>query len=314
LACLTRYEAWPVTAAALVLAAWALVRKGLPRRDAARDVATIAAYPAAAIVLFLIFSRVVIGQWFVANGFFIPENKAQGDLWLVIKEIAWGVEALSASWLVWVGAIGLVVAAGVSLGRRPEALVVLALTATAATPLVAFYGGHPFRIRYMVPLLAAEAVGVGIAAGAWRRSRIPALAAALTLTAVTLRPLNAGAPMVVEAQWDRPNTPVRAEVTACLGQPGRGEKIMASMGSLGHYMQEASRSGFDLRDFLHEGNGDIWLAALDDPRPFADWLLIEEKAEGGDMLAHIAREQPRFLDGYSRVCEGAGVALYRRDR
>ena len=40
-------------------------------------------------------------------------------------------------------------------------------------------------------------------------------------------------------------------------------KIMASMGSLGHYMQEASRAGFAIRDFLHEGNGDIWLAALD---------------------------------------------------
>src|SRR5438552_4309097 len=26
-------------------------------------------------------------------------------------------------------------------------------------------------------------------------------------------------------------------------------------------MQELSRSGFELRDFLHEGNGDIWLAA-----------------------------------------------------
>ena len=86
---------------------------------------------------------------------------------------------------------------------------------------------------------------------------------------------------------------------------------MASMGSLGHYMQEASRAGFAIRDFLHEGNGDIWLAALDDPRPFVGWVLIEEKAEGGDMLARIAREQPAFLDGYSRVCEGAGLALYR---
>ena len=27
------------------------------------------------------------------------------------------------------------------------------------------------------------------------------------------------------------------------------------------------------------------------------------------MLARIAREQPHFLDGYSRVCEGAGLAL-----
>jgi hypothetical protein len=88
---------------------------------------------------------------------------------------------------------------------------------------------------------------------------------------------------------------------------------MASMGSLGHYMQAASEDGFQIRDFLHEGNGDIWLAALERPRPFATWLLIEEKAEGGDMLARIARERPHFLDGYSRVCEGAGLALYRRD-
>lgn len=41
-------------------------------------------------------------------------------------------------------------------------------------------------------------------------------------------------------------------------------------------------------------------------------MLIEEKAEGGDMLAKRAREHPHFLDGYSRVCEGAGVALYER--
>ena len=118
--------------------------------------------------------------------------------------------------------------------------------------------------------------------------------------------------MVTEAQWDRPNAPLRARVTACIAQPLGGDKIMASMGSLGHYMQEASRSGLAIRDFLHEGNGDIWLAALDGPRPFAAWMLIEEKAEGGDMLARIAREQPAFLDGYARVCEGAGLALYRR--
>ena len=31
------------------------------------------------------------------------------------------------------------------------------------------------------------------------------------------------------------------------------------------------------------------------------------------MLAAIAREHPAFLDGFSRVCEGAGLALYRRD-
>ena len=40
--------------------------------------------------------------------------------------------------------------------------------------------------------------------------------------------------------------------------------------------------------------------------------MIEEKAEGGDMLAKLSRARPSFLDGYARVCEGAGLALYKR--
>jgi hypothetical protein len=135
------------------------------------------------------------------------------------------------------------------------------------------------------------------------------------LAGVELRPFDARAPMVVEAQWDQPNRPVRQRVTECLAAWRDGEKIMASMGSLGHYMQETSRSGFAIRDFLHEGNGDIWLAARErSPRPYAGWILIEEKANGGDLLARKAREHPEWLSGYSRVCEGAGLALYRRDQ
>ena len=34
----------------------------------------------------------------------------------------------------------------------------LALITTAALPWTAFIDGHPYRIRYMVPLIAAEAV------------------------------------------------------------------------------------------------------------------------------------------------------------
>jgi hypothetical protein len=71
-------------------------------------------------------------------------------------------------------------------------------------------------------------------------------------------------------------------------------------------------AGFDVKDFLHEGNHPVWDAAIVDPRPYVGWILVEERAEGGDMLAVRARENPAFLDGFSRVCEGGGVALYRR--
>jgi hypothetical protein len=315
LACLTRYEAWPVAAAAFPVCIWARWRRGRPLDQAAAEVAVLGISSAAAMIGFAIFSRAVVGRWLVVSGFFVPENKALGDGLMAAKEIAWGLAGVGGTALVWIAAAGLagVAVIAVSDRRRADALVVLTLLAAAAVPWAAFYQGHPFRVRYVMPLVLAEAIGCGVAAGAVRRASTASAAVVIAVALFTLRPLDVAAPIVLEAQWDRPNVPARARVTECLGAPRPGQKIMASMGSLGHYMQEASQAGYRIRDFLHEGNGDIWLAAIDRPRPFADWILIEEKAGGGDMLALIARQHPHFLDGYSRLCEGAGLALYKRD-
>jgi len=314
LACLTRYEAWPLTASALIIAAWVRCQSGEALGEACRRVGAIALYPAAAIAGFAIFSRVVVGQWFVGGDFFVPENKALGDWWLAAKEIGWGTEQLSGRALTWIGGAGVAIAALSLFARRSGKAFALPFVTMAAIPLAAFHQGHPFRIRYAVPLIAVEAIGAGLVVGAIPIRRVRAIGAAALCAVVTweLRPLDASAPMVAEALWDRPNFSERARVTACVGRLEPGAKIMASMGSLGHYMQDASQAGLALRDFLHEGNGDIWLAALESPRPFAEWMLIEEKAQGGDMLAKIARDRPAFLGGYQRVCEGAGMALYRR--
>ena len=40
--------------------------------------------------------------------------------------------------------------------------------------------------------------------------------------------------------------------------------------------------------------------------------MIEERAEGGDMLALRARADGHFLDGFERQADGGGLALYRR--
>ena len=331
LACLTRYEAWPVTCAALAAAAWTRWRRGQPLSASIIAVARVAAYPTAAILAFALFSRVVVGQWFVSGDFFVPDNKAQGLPIAAVNEIIWGTRALSGRMTIVLGVAGCIAlaAAGLFVRRRAGALIALSLAATAAVPWAAFVDGHPFRIRYMVPLIAIEAVAAGwlvdvLALFVERpfhgRGRGPERAAPRTGLAILvcgmalyeLHPFDAKAAMVVEAQWDRVNVAPRREVTRCLKARYRGESIMASMGSLGHYMQETSHEGFNVRDFLHEGNGDIWLAALDTPASFAGWMLIEEKAEGGDMLYKRARENPDFLRGFSRVCEGAGVALYER--
>ncbi len=262
---------------------------------------------------FTVFSRVVIGAWF-ASGFFIPENRAQGHPYDAVAQIAWGLRELSGSGVLVVAVAGGLVLAATSLLSKTSAarILPLALLGTAAVPWSAFMDGHPFRIRYVVPLIAVQAICAGIVAGSWRKGRIALVTVLLVVTIYELRPLDQAAPMVAEAQWDRPNAAPRQVVTSCLRDGYRGESVMASMGSLGHYMQDLSRAGFSIRDFLHEGNGDIWLNALNTPRPYVGWILIEEKAEGGDMLAALARERPGFLEGYSRVCEGAGLALYRR--
>ena len=313
LACLTRYEAWPVTAAALAAAVWVLWRQHEPLSRALKAVTAVALYPAAAIVAFVVFSRVVTGAWF-ANDFFVAENTAKGHPYEALAQVAWGVRALSGYGLLTAALAGAALACFWALSARDHwrAILPVALLATASVPWSAFVDGHPYRIRYMVPLLAAEAVFAGFVAGAWKRAR-PAVIAALVLILVfELRPLDQSAPMVVEAQWDRPNIAARNTVSEFLAANYRGETVMVSMGSLGHYMQDLSRSGFSIRDFLHEGNGDIWLYGLENPRAVAGWMLIEEQAEGGDMLARRAREHPAFLTGFARVSEAAGTALYRR--
>ncbi|HXH06432.1 MAG TPA: hypothetical protein VNI83_07550, partial [Vicinamibacterales bacterium] len=125
-------------------------------------------------------------------------------------------------------------------------------------------------------------------------------------------PLDPSAPMVREAQLDAANRRGRVVVTEYLRAHRDGRPILASMASLGHYMHETAAAGFDLKAFVHEGNGELWMAALAHPAAHAGWILIEERAEGGDLLAARARSDPAFLRDFVRVAEGGGVALYRR--
>jgi hypothetical protein len=315
LACLTRYEAWPATAAALCLAVWARRYGGESWSRSFTRVAPIGVIPAAAILGFLAFSKVVVGEWFVSSGFFVPDNPARGRPLAVAGSIVRGVDHITGHGLLMAGAIGLVATLAVVLARRarPWMVVPSALVAPAALPFAAFLAGHPYRIRYMVPLIAAGAVGAGLFAGLGRRGRTTRIALVVLVAAFELRPLSPTAPMVVEAQWDRVDALGRARVTACLEAQYDGRLILASMGSLGHYMQELSHIGIRIRDFVHEGTGEAWERALVERNPGVGWILLSEVTDGRDALTGPARENPALLRGFSRICEGGRVALYRRD-
>lgn len=328
-ACLTRYEAWPFTAAALALTAAARRATGTPVSDALRDAAGLGSYPMAAILLFMLNSRLSVGAWFVTGGFYEIDATLQGHPWAVTRVITWGAASLGSHVLIAAAGAGVLlillaalpVAPGIARHVPPHAraalVVPLALLAVAALPWYAFIQGHPFRIRYMIPLIVGAMVSAAIAVGLLPRGLFQR-AAALVLLLMVLRvapPFDTKAAMLQEAQWDRPNSRGRAVVTACLAPAYRGEGVMASMGSLAHYMQELSEEGFHIRDFLHEGNGDLWAAALErGPHHFVGWVLVAEQATVRDALARHLQAHPEFLAGLERVCEGGGVTLYRSAR
>jgi hypothetical protein len=315
-ACLTRYEAWPLTAAALVMALLGRWRGGRPAWSAAREVALLAVYPAAAGLLFLLQSRLTVGQWFVTGGFYVPDNIDTGRPFKTIGSIWWASHHLNGYGVLLFATVGgvLTVVAGVTRRAHPAALVAVALAATAALTWYAFFSGHPFRFRYMVPLVPALAVYAGCGAGLLpARLRRPAAAILVVLVLVSTRPFSAKAPMVVEAQLDREHSAARRAVTTYLESHRNGTgKVLASLGSLSHYVQELSRAGFVVRDFVHEGNGELWTAAVASPRAHVHWILVEELSEGGDVLARRTWGDPAFTEGFSRVAEGGGVALYAR--
>jgi hypothetical protein len=325
----TRYEAWPILAGAIAVTAWVLWRQGHAFGVIARQIWQLARWPAAAVMLFLLLSRLTVGAWFVSGGFYERDPTYDAQAVKTLLAIWWGTHRLSgyvieivglasAAWLVWR-----------SVRHREEAphFLTIVLFAAAALPAYAFYEAHPFRIRYMVPIVTACALFCGVAVGAMsgrsvrtgrsKRTGPTAWLLAMLLIASLLiesPPWSRDSPLLVEAQLDAANSLARQHVTECLAPAYHGEKVLASMGSLAHYMQELSHQGFAIADFIHEGNGALWDLALETgPAPHAGWMLAEEESEGGDVLAQHVRRDHDFVRGMTKECEGGGVALYKRD-
>jgi hypothetical protein len=312
---MTRYEAWPICAALLVLSLLALLREGLALSDALRRCLRVAMYPAVALALFSANSRWTTGTWFVPAGFFVPENEALGDASLALEQVRESVYRLSGTAWVWpayaaAALIGLSIARS---RRQAPLLLIFALIGAAIVPWYAFYQGHPFRIRYGLPLVAAcsaiTAVGMSTL---WRPLRMLAALAIVGWITLQSSAFDARAPMITEAQRDATNRIGRQAVTAYLRAHWDGTTIMMSMGSLAHYMHDLTELNLEIHDFLQEGNEQLWVhASTRGPRGFVRWVAIEEQAEGGDVLFQAAKRDPRFLEGFERVVEGGGVALYR---
>ncbi len=313
-AAMTRYEAWPITAAIIALSGLTMVRRGRSVRQSLIGCLRLAVYPGIAVLLFVVNSRWTVGEWFVSSGFFVAENKALGNGLVAWDQVREGAYQLSGTALIWSAYVAAAVVVAVFVCSRSRASIVLLLApvASAALPWYAYLHGHPLRVRYSLPLIAASAVLIAVAVSLLpRRLRLPIAIIVIALTTIQAHPLDRTAALIVESQRDAPNKIGRQAVTNYLVRHRDGTPIMMSMGSLAHYMHDLSAYGFHIHDFLHEGNGELWVYAFRlGPRGFVKWVVVEEKAEGGDALFHRAQRDPHFFDGFTRVAEGGGVALY----
>jgi hypothetical protein len=314
-ACMTRYEAWPACAALIGLAWIVLVRRGTSIRQATVACARLGLYPAMALILFSANARWTNGAWFVQTTFFVPDNEALGNASLAFDQVRDSLALLSGrAWILPAYASAAIVALSFVRSRaKAPLLLVLALAAAAALPWYAYYHGHPLRIRYGIPLvvacIATTVAGIGLLPAVLRPF---AAAAILAWTLTQSRPIDLQAPLVIESQRDAANARGREAVTAYLRQHWDRTTIMMSMGSLAHYMHDLSALHLDIRDFLQEGNEQLWVhAATRGPRGFVRWVVLDERSEGGDALYRAAARDPHFLAGFERVAEGGGIALYR---
>jgi hypothetical protein len=164
----------------------------------------------------------------------------------------------------------------------------------------------------MVPLTMSLAAVTGLGVGLLPRYRTVAAVLVVAIALWETPPLSGRSPIVTEAQRDSAAVVARRHITECLLQHYDHTPILASMGSLAPYMHETARAGFSLRQYIHEGIGQLWRDSLVAAGRHAGWVLIEEEAEGGDVLARVRGTSPAFLAGFARRCEGGGVALYQR--
>jgi len=314
LACLTRYEAWPVTATALVASAAALIRIEVPRREVATRIAMLAMGPVVAVAGFMLLSRATVGAWLVTGGFYEVDARTFHSWLAALDEVAAGIRLLNGPSMSAAAIVGLSVLVVAMARHRAQAplLVVLALAACVTLPTYAFWNGHPVRIRYMIPMTMAVAAFTGLGVGLLGRGRKSAAGLVLLASLLEAPPFRGHSPIVVESQRDRSSVIARQDVTECLQREYDDTPILASMGSLAHYMHETSSVGLSIRNYIHEGTGQLWIDSLASANAHAGWVLVEEQAEGGDVLARLTARMPEYLDGFERLCAGGGVALYRR--
>ena len=261
-ACLTRYEAWPIAGAAIVLAAYVKWRRGTVFTAVLAKAAKPALFAVATVLFFIGLSFATTGKWFVTGGS-TCRPKLQGQPAGGRRRDSRRGRGAFRSALRPVGVVRgrdhhrRVVAAAIVERRY---IMPLALLAPRRCPSMRTCPAIPssFAMRSAGARRAA-CIGPAVCSALPRADRRHSDAGAGDGAIAVLRPPRADRDRSANRSLRNGMGRRRDRMPAAAID---GTTIMASMGSLAHYMQELSHAGFDLDDFLHEGSGPIWGVAL----------------------------------------------------
>jgi hypothetical protein len=298
LACLVRYEAWPIAAGAALVAC---SRDGRPwSRIALRRQSPIM-FGLGLVVPILLFG---LHTWVATErAFYVIDSgnltEERGSFGRAIALLGAGiVQAFGLP----LAAAGVAALALVIVRRRdPVHIVALACAGPAIVTFTAYLAGHPTKARYA--LLLAPAIALALA-GATRGRRTAQLA---VLAVASLQAFEAPDPLPVlkEATRDRVNVAIRRPFVEAFPHRYRGGRLLASMGSTAPVLFEIR---LPLREIVHEGTGHYWASAVVDPSRYVSWILVAD----GDVLDQVRTYRRAFPEGFVPVWHGARLTLYAR--
>ena len=233
-----------------------------PARATLRAGASLALWPAVAIVVFTLNSRWVVGD-VVRHRRLLRAGERRRDRAILPRPGGRSMRACDSCPVApWCGPAtqggGRVVGCRYPLdATRASLALLLALAAAAALPMVGLPPGSSVshQIRPAAGDRRCRARCGRDQRGASTNSADRGAVAAASVVVREATPLDRNAPLVRESQREAAAHGGAPRGHRVSSEHYDGTTIMMSMGSLGHYMHDLSSIGFDIKDFLHEGNG-----------------------------------------------------------
>lgn len=167
---------------------------------------------------------------------------------------------------------------------------------------LAYFNGHPYRVRYSMALLPAIAI---FAVAWWPARNWAKVALAALIAANMIRPAARRQIMLKEASYHAPEIAERAAAIDFLRRNYDGEPVLVSMGWLAPFLHDW---GIPLRCTLHESLQGTWDLAIARPARFAGWIIMEKN----DPVWNQMRDNPKFLTGFSEALRLSNFRIYRR--